>query len=254
MSIEAVVLVGMSVADVDARDSLRAAADELGATVAFLQMADPSLSAELTRLADGGARRITLVGVGLGPLGPAHSWLRRIAAHWWRERAGERPVIEVATRLADRTFAADAGPHHGPADELARALAEIVTETKPLTGSEPSLTSPAWEEVTGHRHQVMVCRGPRCTAKGAVDGLRAMVLAMMEHGLGDDDVLLVHTGCQFPCNQAPVVSVQPDDVWYGHVDAATATAIVAHHLVDGEPVISHTLPRRTSMAARPEVR
>jgi (2Fe-2S) ferredoxin len=58
----------------------------------------------------------------------------------------------------------------------------------------------------------------------------------MRHGLGDDDVLLTHTACQFPCNQAPVVSVQPDDVWYGGVDPAAAGRIVEEHLVQGRPV------------------
>jgi (2Fe-2S) ferredoxin len=232
------VLVGMSVADVDRRDALAATARDLRASVAFLQLADPSLSAELTRLADDGVRAVTLVGISVGPLGPAHSWLRRIAAHWWRERAGERPEILVATRLAD-----DLG-----------SAADVLSDTRPITGAEPGLTSAAWEEVTAHRHQVMLCRGPRCTAKGSVDSLRSMVLALVEQGLGDDDVLLVHTGCQFPCNQAPVVSVQPDDVWYGHVDPATASAIVAEHLAGGRPVESHRLTRRTSMAPGPRVR
>lgn len=224
----ALVLVGMSVGDVDRREELVAEAARRGATVAFLQLGDPSLSAELTRLADAGADPITLVGVDLGPLGPGHSWLPRIAAYWWRERAGTRPELLVATRLA------------GDFD----TLDDVLAQSKPVTGSEPGLTSAAWEEVTGHRHQVLVCRGPRCTAKGQVDNLRTLVLAMLENGLGDDDVLLVHTGCQFPCNQAPLISVQPDDVWYGGVDPATTSAIVTEHLVGGRPVASHRLPRR----------
>jgi (2Fe-2S) ferredoxin len=223
----ALVLVGMSIADAVHGDEVRRVATRHGATVAFLQQADPSLSAELTRLADLGAGRVTLVGVGLDPLAPAHSWLRRIAAYWWRERSGHRPVLEVATRLAS-----DLGQ-----------VEEVAAETRPIAGSEPGLTSAAWESVTGHRHQVNVCRGPRCTAKGSVENLRALVLAMLEHRLGDDDVLLVHTGCQFPCNQAPVVSVQPDDVWYGHVDPETATRIVGEHLVGGRAVESNRLRR-----------
>lgn len=225
----ALVLVGMSVTDVDRRDDLLAAARDRGATVAFLQMGDPSLSLELTRLADMGALTITLVGVNLGPLAPAHSWLRRIAAHWWRERAGARPVLDVATCLVTSLSSVD----------LDAALAEL----KPISGSEPGLTSAAWEDVTGHSRQVLVCRGPRCTAQGGDETMRALILGMMEAGLGDDDVLVTHTGCQFPCNQAPVVSVQPDDVWYGDVDPDTARAIVSEHLVEGLPVESHRLPR-----------
>lgn len=223
------VLVGMSVSDVDRRDDLVAAARDRGATVAFLQMGDPSLSIELTRLADAGADVITLVGVDLGPLAPAHSWLRRIAGHWFRDRAGARPTLDVATRLVTSLSSA----------ELDAAL----RDRKPISGTEPGLTSAAWEDVTGHRRQVLVCRGPRCTALGGDETMRALVLSLMGAGLDDNDVLVTHTGCQFPCNQAPVVSVQPDDVWYGNVDPATARAIVTGHLVGGSPIESHRLPR-----------
>ena len=190
-------------------------------------MGDPSLSRELTRLADLGVAAITLVGVSLGPLAPAHSWLRRIAGHWWRERAGRRPVVEVATRLVTSL------------DDIEVALFDL----KPISGAEPGLTSAAWEHVTGHRRQVLICRGPRCTARGSDETARALILGLMEAGLGDHDVLVTHTGCQFPCNQAPVVCVQPDDVWYGGVDPDEARAIVTEHLVSGVPVERRRLPR-----------
>lgn len=221
------VLVGMSVTDVDRRGELLDWAGELGASLAFLQMGGPSLSAELTRLADSGAASITLAGVSLGPLAPGHSWLRRIAAHWWRERPGDRPEIQIATRLATTR------------GELPDALAE----TRTVTGTEPGLTSPAWERVPDHVRQVLICRGPRCTAKGSEETARAVILGAMEAGLGDDDLLITHTGCQFPCNQAPVLSVQPDDVWYGNVEAAAARVIVRDHLADGRPVEAYRLPR-----------
>ncbi len=227
VSTTALLLVGMSVTDVDRRDDLLAAARDRGATVAFLQMGDPSLSLELTRLADAGTETITLIGVDLGPLAPAHSWLRRIAGHWWRERAGGRPVLTVATRLASSL----------------EQIGDVEKILKPVTGTEPGLTSAAWEDVKGHHRQVLVCRGPRCTAVGSEDTMRALVLAMMEAGLGDEDVLMTHTGCQFPCNQAPVVTIQPDDVWYGAVDPAAARIIVEEHLSGGTPVASHRLPR-----------
>lgn len=224
----ATLVVGMSIADVVRRDELLSAAAELDASLAFLQQGDPSVDAELTRLADDGVAVVRVVGVDLGPVAPAHSWLRRIVAHWWRARTGPRPEVHVATRLA-------------------RSLtdpATVLEETRPITGTEPGLTSDAWERVPGYRHQVLVCRGPRCTAQGAVDSWRALVLAMMERGLGDDDALIVQTGCQFPCNQAPVFTVQPDDVWYGHVDPPTATRIVEEHLVGGRPLADHRAPRR----------
>lgn len=223
----ALLLVGMSVSDVDRRDELLAAAARHHAGVAFLQMGDPSISRELTRLADAGATKISLAGISLGPLAPGQSWLRRIASHWWRERAGHRPVIEVATRLASTI------------EEIEVALFDL----KPISGAEPGLTSTAWEDVARHRRQVLICRGPRCTARGSEETARALVLGLMEAGLGDHDVLVTHTGCQFPCNQAPVVSVQPDDVWYGGVDPHAARRIVSDHLLADTPVESRRLPR-----------
>lgn len=222
----------MSVADVNARASLVALALELDAAHAFLQQGDPSLCAELTRLADLGHRTVHVLGVSRGPLAPAHSWLRRIAAHWWRQQPDPRPDVQVAGRLVGSL----------DPDEARTALQDC----RSITGAEPGLTSAAWEEVTSHRHQVLVCRGPRCTATGGEDSLRGLMIGMLEEGLGDDDVLLVHTGCQFPCNQAPVVSVQPDDVWYGHVDSETAYRIAREHLAGGRPVASHRLPRDRS--------
>ncbi|MFE4975653.1 ferredoxin [Kitasatospora sp. NPDC056651] len=223
----AVLLVGMSIGEAVRRDELLRTAASHRASIAFLQQADPSLSAELTRLADAGTGTVVVIGVRLAGSGPAQSWLRRIAAHWWRERAGHRPELLVATRLADSPD----------------AIATVAAATRAVTGEEPGLTSAAWEEVTGHRHQVLVCRGPRCTAVGAEEALRALVRELTERGLGDDDVLVTQTGCQFPCNQAPVASVQPDDVWYGKVDPAVAGRIVTEHLAGGRPVESHRLPR-----------
>lgn len=225
---QARILVGMSVTDVDRRGELVGWARDHDASVAFLQLGDPSLSRELTRLADAGAQTITLTGISLGPLAPGHSWLRRIAAHWWRERTGCRPEIQVATRLATTP------------DDVA-ALVDNAAERRPITGTEPGLTSPAWEHVPNHVRQVLICRGPRCTAKGSDETARAVILGAMEAGLGDDDLLITHTGCQFPCNQAPVLSVQPDNVWYGNVEAAAARVIVRDHLDDGRPVEAYRL-------------
>lgn len=227
-----IVLVGMSAREVQARDQLLAEALAHDATVAFLQLGDPSLSAELTRLADLGVPRITLVGVSLGTLAPAVSWLRRIAAHWWRERPGDRPAIEVATRLAGDVL----------------SVSEVLGARRAVSGSEAGLESAAWQDVPAHRHQVLICRGPRCTALGSDRTAEAVVLELMRLEQGDDDVLVTHTGCQFPCNHAPVVSVQPDDVWYGEVGPELARQVVAEHLVGGRPIENGRLTR----SRRPE--
>ena len=224
---EHLVLVGMSAREVQERQRLTRLAREHRGTVAFLQLGDPSLTRELTRLADLGAERIDLVGVGLGTLTPANSWLRRIAGHWVRERPGHRPRVDTAGRLLT--------------DEA--ELPGLLAAMREVTGAQAPLVSAAWEDVPGHRHQVLVCRGPRCTALGSDLTAEALVLELMALGQGDDDVLVTHTGCQLPCNQAPVVSVQPDDVWYGHVGPEIARRIAAEHLVGERTVETHRLPR-----------
>jgi len=226
-----VVLVGMSVREAVADEQMGRLADRVGGTRAYLQLGDPSLSHELTRLTEEeGPARITIVGVSLGTLAPAVSWLRRVTGHWWRHQPEPRPHLEVATTLVK-----------GEAD-LEIALAG----SRPINGSEAGLTSVAWQDVPRHRHQLLLCRGPRCTVLGSDKTAEAFVLAAMRAGLDDDDVLITHTVCQFPCNHAPVVSVQPDDVWYGAVDPAAADLIVREHLVGDRPVESHRLPRQRS--------
>ena len=213
------VLVGMSRTEVVRRQELLALAAALAAgprpvEVAFLQQAEPSLGAVLTELADAGAERVVLVAVvsesELKALAPGPSWLRRVAGHWWRERPEPRPELLVGAGLCEPS---------------AEAVTAAVAQAWAITGEEPGLTSPAWEVPPAARKRLLVCRGPRCTAKGAEDTLRALILATMEQGVGD--VLITQTGCQEPCNLAPVVSVEPDGVWHAAVSADRAAEVVS---------------------------
>lgn len=221
------VLVGTSPTDAARRVELTALAQQLGAELAFLQLATPSLTAVLTRLTDAGTRRVVLVGVSGGIVGPGISWLRRIAADWWRQHGD--PTLEICT--AQSFLQEDS---QWPA---------LVAQARPITHGGPGLSSAAWQDVPSHRHQVFVCRGPRCSAAGAESTANALTLALMGAGLSDDDVLVTQTGCQFPCNQAPLVTVQPDDVWYGSVHADDVGEIVSEHLIGGGTVERLRLPR-----------
>lgn len=204
----ATVLVPLSADAARHAGELQDVADATGASLAFLQLGSPSLADELDRLAATGVTLVELVGLGLGAP-TARSWLGRVAGHWQRSH----PEVEV------------------------------VVGGRAVTGTEAPLTSPAWEDVPAHRHQVLVCRGPRCSARGSALTASAVDDELRALGLGDDDVLVTQTGCLFPCNQAPVVVVHPDDAWYGGVDAACARRIVREHLVAGEPVAERRLPR-----------
>ncbi|MBM7517653.1 (2Fe-2S) ferredoxin domain-containing protein [Nocardioides nitrophenolicus] len=203
----AVVLVPLGVDAGRYAAELAEVAAATGASLAFLQAGSPSVTDELDRLAGLGVRQVELVGLGLGAP-TARSWLRRVAGHWRRAR----PEVEV------------------------------LVGGRAVTGEEAPLRSPAWEDVPGHAHQVLVCRGPRCSARGSAATSAALDAELRARGLGDDDVLVTQTGCLFPCNQAPVVVVHPDDSWYGGVDPDRARAIVADHLVGGLP-LPDRLPR-----------
>lgn len=193
------VLVAMGIDGPARRRELDELAAAVGATVAFVQGTDPSLTGELDRLRAAGARRIRVARVPVGVNAPARSWLTRVVAHWLTTH--DDTSVEVQGREIE---------------------------------ADDSLTSPAWERVPAHRQHVFVCRGPRCAAKGAAETAAAVTAELTARRLGDDDVLVTQTGCMFPCNHAPVVVVHPDDRWFGPVAADDVPAVMAAAL-DGAP-------------------
>lgn len=203
------VIVGMAVDTVTDHAALNELAEVTGATIAYLQMGEPSLPDELDRLVADGATEIQLVRLPAIGKAPARSWLRRVAAHWVRQNPG----IHV--------------------DVVARAV----------TGTEAPLMSAGWEDVPSHQHHVLVCRGPRCAAKNAGDTSVALADTLRARGLADNRVLVTQTGCLFPCNHAPVVVVHPDDTWYGSVAPDDVPTIVDDHLLGGQVVEALTRPR-----------
>lgn len=218
------VLVGMSIREANAAVELAATAAAADARVAFLQIAEPTLTTVLTELADSGVERIELVGVAFGDLAPGNSWLRRIAGHWWRERGADAPEIVVATKLVDSDM------------DIPGMVASVLEVVRPISGSEAPLVSAAWEEVPAYRRHVFVCRGPRCSARGADETWNTLKSGLAQRNLGDSDVLVTTAGCMFPCNHAPVVAIQPDDAWYGRVTTDTVEELIDSHLVAGEPM------------------
>ena len=245
MKSTAVVVVGLSAYEAAHEDQLRevvahAAAQlpDLAIVEAFLQIADPAVVRRLDELAGAGFNRICVIGAALGPRGYLRSSLHRVASHWLQLQS-DPLQIQAASGIL----------RNGSVSELVALIQDTLSDGRCLNGNQQALTSASWEEVPKHRHQVFVCRGPRCSAKGGDGVAVALNEALKDEGLGDDDVLLTITGCQFPCNHAPVVSVQPYDVWYGKMTPAAAQALVLEHLVNDAPpgseggVNAHRLPR-----------
>ena len=197
-------------------DDVVAAAGALGARVAAVQGgAAASLVCVLDDLAAESDEPVCLV-----PVAPADrprapeagvSWVRRAAGHWVRTR-GTVPVESVSAAVNDLAgFDPD-------------ALGAL--RTRPLTGREAPMTSPAWEQPPEFRHHVLVCRGPRCNNRGGQETAAALGAALSARGLGDDQVLVAQTGCLFPCNRAPVVVTYPDGTWHYGLTADRVAAFV----------------------------
>lgn len=157
---------------------------------------------------------IGLVGVSARPGAAPLSWLRRVAGHWLREHAGGPGVLVWPAALPP------GGVPPAPGASGWRAV----------TGREAPLRSDAWEGLPGFRHHLLLCAGVRCKAQGA-DAVAASVAAELSaRDAHDHDVLVTRTLCQFPCNDAPVLSVYPDNVWLRRTTPADARALVARLL------------------------
>ncbi|GEE03842.1 hypothetical protein nbrc107696_42880 [Gordonia spumicola] len=159
------------------------------------------------------------------------AWFRRVIGHWLRTRE-DSPDVRIGPPLTDL-------------DRFADLLADAVADGgEPARATTAPITSPAWEDVPGFARHVLVCRGPRCSAQGSGETQRSLSDALDARGLGDDDVLVTLTGCMFPCNQAPVVAVYPDDTWYGGLTDERVDRFVDEHLVGGRAVTEWAAPGR----------
>ncbi|QIK73657.1 (2Fe-2S) ferredoxin domain-containing protein [Propioniciclava coleopterorum] len=162
---------------------------------------------------------VGLVGVAAGE-GPAPlSWLRRVAGDWLRGSPGAPAVL---------VWPAAVRPRDGRPGADARGW-------RPVTGREAPLRSEAWEGLPGFRHHLLLCAGVRCKAQGSDAVAAAVADELTARGAHDHDVLVTRTLCQFPCNNAPVVSIYPDNVWLRRVSPGDARALIARLLEEPDP-------------------
>lgn len=213
---ERVVLVGLD-AHADHFAALQQVADEVGALAACLHGVGPSLVGVLDQLAQtvSPTTVVRLIVVAQDESHTGRSWVVRVAGHWTRTRGSL--VLEVSAKIVREIAAAPV--------RQARAAG-----FRRVTGAEAGLENPGWQDPPPYRHHVLVCRGPRCNAKGAEEAAAALTAELGRRDLLDSHVLVAQTGCLFPCNRAPVIVSHPDDTWFSHVTATEAARIVAEHL------------------------
>jgi (2Fe-2S) ferredoxin len=214
-SVSVLVHVATALPDAARSGVLRRAAEAAGARLAFLQGGEPTLTHVLDLLHGDGVRELRLEPVSTDDLSYARSWVGRVAGHWHRQQV-DPPVIHFGERV--------------------------------ITGHEAALLSPAWDRPPAYRHHLLLCRGPRCSARGSDVTYRALVGALVAAGLTDADVLMAQTGCLFPCNHGPVAVVHPEGVWYGPVGPDAAARLVREHLAAGHPLDDLRLDTRNATA------
>ncbi len=84
------------------------------------------------------------------------------------------------------------------------------------------------------KRKVFVCRGTGCVSGGGDAVYEALRAELKKQGVTGAEIDF--TGCHGFCQQGPNVVVEPDGIFYTHVDADDAADIVTSHLRDGKPV------------------
>jgi len=81
---------------------------------------------------------------------------------------------------------------------------------------------------------VFVCRGTGCVSGGGDAVFEALKSELVKQSVKGAEIDF--TGCHGFCQQGPNVVIEPDGVFYTHVEPEDAADIVTSHLRDGKPV------------------
>ena len=84
------------------------------------------------------------------------------------------------------------------------------------------------------RHTIFVCQGTGCLSSGSDAVYDALNEEIRRQGISYAEVDF--TGCHGFCEQGPNVVIEPEGIFYTHVQAEDAPEIVTSHLRDGKPV------------------
>lgn len=97
---------------------------------------------------------------------------------------------------------------------------------------------PDWSRPPPHRRHLFLCTGPRCVRRGALPLWKTLRRELASRDLIEtpDGVLMSRSGCQFPCNRGPILTVYPDRCWYSVRDPEQVRRLVQEHLEAGRPV------------------
>ncbi|WP_027409807.1 (2Fe-2S) ferredoxin domain-containing protein [Anoxybacteroides tepidamans] len=89
--------------------------------------------------------------------------------------------------------------------------------------------------LTGTRHHVLICNGGSCMRKGGEEVTSAIREEIARLEL-DCDVHTTRTRCNGRCEDACVVIVYPEGIWYKSITPERGKKLVQQHLMNGEPL------------------
>lgn len=204
-------------------EALVAAGHAARSEIAFVEVTQPSLDEVLFRLDREGVRRCLVIPV----IVPFDRNLRG-----WLGRALSQRL--TAEGLAMEVVLADAPDDLAGLTSLVAAQAERALLKQDVREAlKPLRIKPGASTIPAYRHMVNVCLGPRCAAVGGWQVFDEIKRQLKVHGsstLGVGETVVIRTACQGPCNHAPLVNIQPDNVWYGQLDRQGVGKVVAEHL------------------------
>jgi NADH-quinone oxidoreductase subunit F/NADP-reducing hydrogenase subunit HndC len=89
--------------------------------------------------------------------------------------------------------------------------------------------------MAGTRTNIMVCGGTGCLASNSEKVIKNLGLIIKARGY-EKEVKVIKTGCFGFCEQGPIVKIEPDNVFYVHVEPKDAKDIVDEHIIKGRRV------------------
>ena len=85
-----------------------------------------------------------------------------------------------------------------------------------------------------------ICNGDSCLKRGSAETTTQVRAAIVAAG-AKPQLHTVRTQCTDQCPHGPVVFVHPEGTWYQQLTADKAAALVARHLLAGEPLAESIL-------------
>jgi (2Fe-2S) ferredoxin len=177
---------------------------------------------------------------------------------WQRVAEGERPllVIDLEPQSSsphldwlrselgqqanpEQLFVASAiGQAEGLPVEAACALIERPELHLACVGVAAVTGHHAWSQIPPHAQRLLLCNGPRCTRRGALDLWKTLRQRLKAAGKLECEggVHITRTQCQFPCDLGPTASLYPQGEWFGIRDEAAVIRLVDERLVAVRPV------------------